>query len=53
MTTESNPYESPQATISDVSDIEHVLASRWSRLGAAFLDMIFMLIIVLPFIIAG
>jgi len=46
-----NPYAPPKSPVADVGergDPETVLASRWQRLGAAFLDSIIALIWTIP-----
>lgn len=46
---DNNVYSTPQAELLDPSAVgEQPLASRWARLGAAIIDTIIMLIIVMP-----
>ncbi len=48
---EQNPYRSPNAAIAEPAGEE--LASRWVRLGAAILDAIIMVVILLPLMYFG
>lgn len=48
---EQNPYRSPNAVIAEPAGEE--LASRWVRLGAAFIDGIIMLVILMPIMYFG
>jgi len=48
---EQNPYRSPTAVVADVAGEE--LASRWVRLGAAIIDAIIMLVILMPIMYFG
>ena len=46
-----NPYRSPDAVVAEISDGE--LADRGSRLGAALIDGIIMLVLLLPLMYVG
>ena len=48
---EQNPYRSPDAVVADISDGE--LADRGTRLGAALIDGIIMLVVVAPLMYFG
>jgi uncharacterized RDD family membrane protein YckC len=48
---EQNPYRSPSAAIAEPAGEE--LASRWVRLGAAIIDAIIMLVILMPIMYFG
>ena len=48
---EQNPYRSPDAVVAEISDGE--LADRGTRLGAALIDGIIMLILLLPIMYVG
>lgn len=48
---EQNPYRSPDAVVADMSDGE--LADRGTRLGAALIDGIMMLVLLLPIMYLG
>lgn len=44
-----NIYQTPQSAVVDEDSLTNVdLASRWARLGAAFIDGLLMMIIILP-----
>ena len=48
---DQNPYRSPDAVVAEISDGE--LADRGSRLGAALIDGIIMLVLLLPLMYVG
>jgi len=48
---EHNPYGSPEAVVADVSATD--LAGRGERFGAAIIDTIILLVIVLPLMVLG
>lgn len=48
-----NPYTAPEAVVSDVEIDELRLAGRGERLGAAIIDGLIMLVIVLPMMYMG
>ena len=45
---EHNPYAVPAATVADISESEHRLAGRGERLGAAIIDGLVQMAILLP-----
>jgi len=49
-----NPYQAPQSEITDevVSNDETVLAERGTRLGAAILDTVFLILVMIPMLFA-
>jgi uncharacterized RDD family membrane protein YckC len=49
---EQNPYQAPTAVVSDMAMDDAALAGRGARLGAAFIDGIIMLCLVLPVMFA-
>ncbi|MCW8880139.1 MAG: RDD family protein [Kangiellaceae bacterium] len=53
MSNEVNPYEAPQSRVAESVTTEQVLASRWERLGAAIVDTILALAMVLPFMVVA
>jgi uncharacterized RDD family membrane protein YckC len=48
---EQNPYGSPAAVVADLADTH--LAGRWERLGAAIIDTIILLVILVPLMFVG
>src|SRR5690606_12998966 len=48
---EQNPYGSPEAVVADLVDTH--LAGRWERLGAAIIDTIILLVILVPLMLVG
>lgn len=46
-----NPYRSPEAEVRDVAD--DVLAERGTRLGAAIIDVIILLVVLVPLMVFG
>jgi uncharacterized RDD family membrane protein YckC len=49
---EHNPYQSPQAIVADPGTGQH-LASRGARLGAALLDSLIIMVVLLPVMYVG
>lgn len=49
---EQNPYRSPDSVVAEVSTGEE-LAGRWIRLGAAIIDGVIMLVILMPLMYIG
>lgn len=45
---EQNIYQAPQSTVLDDVASEGQLASRWARLGAAILDALILMVVVVP-----
>lgn len=43
-----NIYQTPQSAVLDEDDVSVDLASRWARLGAAILDGLLMMLVILP-----
>ncbi len=48
---EQNPYGSPEAVVADLDATN--LAGRWERLGAAIIDTILLLVILVPLMFVG
>ena len=53
MTNQENPYETPLSELTEKTQDELVLASRWERLGAAIVDTILAFVMVIPFMYLG